>query len=147
MKLSTLAAIVACTVVVASCTDANPVSTETQSTATGEMSGKSDNAATVWGHRYLAEIGEDYCAATDSEENLVFQYDRKAMINVITKAGTMIFKCRMDGVPNSTGRVMEWSGESTGETCWTFFGVTDNWTQRLTPSGVANITCQVNPSR
>ncbi len=61
--------------------------------------------------------------------------------SVVTNSNTdsTILKCVIDGVPNSTGRAVRFSGFR----CNTFKGSTLNSFQVISASGVASLTCKV----
>ena len=122
-----------------------------------DVAAKSENAAVNYTKKFLAAIGEDWCAIFGSDHELYFDWHAKAVHNVETKSGNEVFSCTMKGVFNDTGKVLYFDDEvlppgyrdeSDPGTYMsaTFFGLSSNWWARVTPSGKATIKVFVNPS-
>lgn len=65
---------------------------------------------------------------------------------VITPSGNANLKCQKKvAVPNSTGRAVVWNYDNTGMMCATNAGLTKDWQETVSASGMATLTCHSKP--
>jgi len=95
-------------------------------------SAESDNAA---------DISSDFRCSVLNTSRTGTVSDDSVTHSIITNSNnnSTILKCTIDGVPNSTGKAVRFSGFP----CYTFKGSTRNSFQVISASGVATLTCKV----
>lgn len=64
--------------------------------------------------------------------------------SVVTPSGNGVLICKVKGVPNSTGRAVRYDFASTGISCGTAAGSTQEWHETVSASGNATLVCPVN---
>ena len=64
--------------------------------------------------------------------------------SVVTPSGNGVLICKVKGVPNSTGRAVRHDFASTGISCGTAAGSTQDWHETVSASGNATLVCPVN---
>lgn len=100
---------------------------------------KASNAAVV--------INDEGCGLLDGDGNVVLATSDHA---VITSNGNGVFVCKVHGVANSSGKAVHYDTNNNpfgpGLLCATPAGTTDNWTDTVSASGNATLSCHVNGS-
>jgi hypothetical protein len=88
-----------------------------------------------------ADITSDFRCSVLNASRTGTVSDDSVTHSIVTNShnDTTILKCVIDGVPNSTGRAVRFSGFR----CNTFKGSTLNSFQVISASGVASLTCKV----
>lgn len=91
-------------------------------------------------------IKDEGCLMLDGVGGLVWADRDQA---VVTSSGNGLIICMVQGVtPPPDGRVMVFNYENTGIECGhDFTGSTTRWENRITPSGVAFLSCHFNRGR
>lgn len=64
---------------------------------------------------------------------------------VVTPSGNGVLVCKVKGVANSTGRAVRFDFASTGLSCGTAAGSTQDWHETVSASGNATLVCNVQP--
>lgn len=64
---------------------------------------------------------------------------------VVTPSGNGVLVCKVKGVPNATGRAVRFDAASTGLSCGTAAGSTQDWHETVSASGNATLVCNVQP--
>lgn len=64
--------------------------------------------------------------------------------SVVTPSGNGVLICKVKGVANSTGRAVRHDFASTGISCGTSAGVTQDWHETVSASGNATLVCPVH---
>ncbi len=62
---------------------------------------------------------------------------------VVTPSGNGTLTCKVKGVANSSGRAVHYDFSTTGLTCGTPAGGTQDWHETVSASGNATLTCSV----
>jgi len=103
--------------------------------AVGGGVAKADNNAAV-------HIDASGCALFDGNGGLVFSTNAG---EVITSGGQDLEKCRVTGVPNDSGKAVNYDTNNNpifvGLECGTVSGGTTNWHETVSASGNATLTC------
>jgi len=156
MRLNTFLTCFVLILVSSSCTTESLPTTLDAADVSSSVSAKSDNAAVVYGKKFLAGIGEDWCSVWGSDGEIYYDWNANAILNAQTKTGNEVLTCRLEGIFNDTGKMLYFDADNfpgvrddsdpATYMTYTFFGLTADWWVRLMPSGIAVLQAHVNPS-
>jgi len=85
-------------------------------------------------------ISDFGCGLLDGNGAAVFTNDSHGVITNSNNDNTMV-RCQADVTPSADGRAVRWNFENTGGMCLTQSGLTDQWTNVVSASGRATLTC------
>jgi hypothetical protein len=85
-------------------------------------------------------INDFACGIPDGDGNFVIT-DASHSVQTQSHNGNTVLKCSAKGVPNSTGKAVQWDYDSLGIPCGTLSGITNDWHATVSASGNATLTC------
>jgi hypothetical protein len=88
-------------------------------------------------------LTEGFCGMFDGNGDIYTTSDVKTVFSNNSFGGNVTLKCYAYGLPNDTGKAVHYDYESTGLTCGTAFGATDNWKQVVDSYGDSVLTCKI----
>ncbi|MGH7948123.1 MAG: hypothetical protein ACREQF_02735 [Candidatus Binataceae bacterium] len=90
-------------------------------------------------------IKDDVCGMLDSDGNLTVLTEDSIKVGTFSNNCNATLSCKTKGVTNTTGKAVHWDFDSAGSLpCNTGFGVTEQWHEIISKSGVAHLICHVN---
>jgi hypothetical protein len=87
-------------------------------------------------------IKDFICVLIDGDGDFVIG---TGTISVTTSSGVSNYVCKASGVANDTGSAVKWNFDDTGLLCGTELGATDDWSETVSASGNATLTCKFHP--
>lgn len=89
-----------------------------------------------------AVVASDFgCALLDSDGVITGTQDSHS---VLTPSGNGQFRCHREVAAPATGKAVKFNNANTGLSCVTSAGVTTDWSEVISASGQATLTCNIH---
>jgi hypothetical protein len=89
------------------------------------------------------QIQQSGCGLLDGSGNYVYTNQSRTVVTP-SEAGVTILKCFADNIRNNTGSAVRFNNANTGVLCVTQSGSTNDWSETVSASGQAILTCKVH---
>lgn len=89
---------------------------------------------------HISDFG---CGMLDGQGSFVVTTDSRVTVTP-PQAGVTVLKCSSRNLANNSGRAVQWNQGNTGYLCNTQMGSTSDWSETVSASGQAVLTCKLH---